>query len=250
MKRALGIALALAVLGSGAASQQPSPGPGGPPGAPRPEDPLARFLFPPELVMQQQRAIGLKPEQRTTITRVIQEFQTKVLDLQWQMQDETQRLTELLDKPTVDQTAALAQIDKLLAVERDVKRAHIVSTSAATGLPGSRSGRSSSHCQLGIVSPPSRVAYSSSERSTRNCAPGLSVRSASATDVSCRPSARATERGSGRDLIRNTPRYSGFRGRPNSWYVPIVVKPVARSTARAGGVAAVYGKTNERSARR
>src|SRR5213593_874640 len=118
MKRALGIALALAVLGSGAASQQPSPGPGGPPGAPRPEDPLARFLFPPELVMQQQRAIGLKPEQRTTITRVIQEFQTKMLD-------ETQRLTELLDKPTVDQTAALAQIDKLLAVERDVKRAHI-----------------------------------------------------------------------------------------------------------------------------
>src|SRR2546422_2730094 len=68
---------------------------------------------------------SLKPEQRTTITRVIQEFQTKVLDLQWQMQDETQRLTELLDKPTVDQTAALAQIDKLLAVERDVKRAHI-----------------------------------------------------------------------------------------------------------------------------
>src|SRR2546422_5941768 len=47
---------------------------------------------------------SLKPEQRTTITRVIQEFQTKVLDLQWQMQDETQRLTELLDKPTVDRS--------------------------------------------------------------------------------------------------------------------------------------------------
>ena len=131
MKRASSIAIALAVLASAAASQQPSPGPGGPPGppgapgAPRPEDPLARFLFPPELVMQQQRAIGLKPEQRTTITRAIQEFQTKVLDLQWQMQDETQRLTELLDKPAVDQTAALAQVDKLLAVERDVKRAHI-----------------------------------------------------------------------------------------------------------------------------
>lgn len=128
MKRVSGIVITLAVLASGAASQQPSPGPGGPPGAPgapRPEDPLARFLFPPELVMQQQRAIGLKPEQRTTITRAIQEFQTKVLDLQWQMQDETQRLTELLDKPAVDQAAALAQIDKLLAVERDVKRAHI-----------------------------------------------------------------------------------------------------------------------------
>ena len=123
MKRASGITIALAVLAAvGVLGQQPPGGPGGPP---HQEDPLARFLFPPELVMQQQRAIGLKPEQRSAITRAIQEFQTKVLDLQWQMQDETQRLTELLDKPAVDQAAALAQIDKLLAVERDVKRAHI-----------------------------------------------------------------------------------------------------------------------------
>jgi Spy/CpxP family protein refolding chaperone len=75
--------------------------------------------------MQQQRAIGLKPDQRTAITRAVHEFQGKVLDLQWQMQDETQHLTELLDKPSVDQAAALGQIDKVLAVEREVKRAHI-----------------------------------------------------------------------------------------------------------------------------
>lgn len=131
MKRASAFTIALAVLAAtGAPCQQPpgAPGgPGGPGGPPLPhqEDPLARFLFPPELVMQQQHAIGLKPEQRTAITRAIQEFQTKVLDLQWQMQDETQRLTGLLEKPTVDQGAALAQIDKVLAVEREVKRAHI-----------------------------------------------------------------------------------------------------------------------------
>ena len=127
MKRTTTITIALAVLATGVApGQQPPAGAGGPPAAaPRREDPLARFLFPPELVMQQQRAIGLKPEQRTSITRAIQEFQTKLLDLQWQMQDETQRFTELLDKPTVDQAGALAQLDKLLAVEREVKRAHI-----------------------------------------------------------------------------------------------------------------------------
>lgn len=119
MTRVLGVAIALTVLAVGAPAQQ-RPG-----GAPQPEDPIARFLFPPELVMQQQRAIGLKPEQRTTITRAIQEFQTKVLGLQWQMQEETQRLVELLDKPAVEQATVLAQIDKLLAVEREVKRAHI-----------------------------------------------------------------------------------------------------------------------------
>jgi Spy/CpxP family protein refolding chaperone len=127
MKRTATITIALAVLATvSAPGQQPPAGAGGPPAAaPHPDDPLGRFLFPPELVMQQQRAIGLKPEQRTNITRAIQEFQTKVLDLQWQMQDETQKLSEMLDRPTVDQAAALAQIDKLLAVEREVKRAHI-----------------------------------------------------------------------------------------------------------------------------
>jgi len=88
-------------------------------------DPLAQLLFPPELVMQQQRHIALRPEQRTSITRAMQELQARVLELQWQMQDESQRLGELLEKPTVDQTAALAQVDKVLNVEREVKRAHL-----------------------------------------------------------------------------------------------------------------------------
>jgi Spy/CpxP family protein refolding chaperone len=128
MKRAATITIALAVLATvRAPGQQPPGGAGAPPSAnPRAiEDALGRLLFPPELVMQQQRAIGLKPEQRTSITRVIAEFQTKLLDLQWQMQDESQKLTKLLDRPTVDQAAALAQVDKLLAVEREVKRAHL-----------------------------------------------------------------------------------------------------------------------------
>src|SRR5437899_9556609 len=40
--------------------------------------------------------------------------------------------------------------------------------------------RSRSHCQSGIVSPPRRVAYSSSERSPRNWDPGGNAWSASA----------------------------------------------------------------------
>jgi len=90
-----------------------------------PEDPLARILFPPELVMQHQQDIGLRPEQRAAITKAIQDFQSKVVDLQWRMQEQSQRLATLLDKPAVDQTAALAQVDEVLGVEREVKRAHI-----------------------------------------------------------------------------------------------------------------------------
>src|SRR5207247_847530 len=72
-----------------------------------PEDPLARILFPPELVMQHQQDIGLRPEQRAAITKAIQDFQSKVVDLQWRMQEQSQRLATLLDKPAIDQTAAL-----------------------------------------------------------------------------------------------------------------------------------------------
>jgi len=123
MKRALSVIVVLALLVvTSVQSQQPPGGPGSPP---HPDDPLSRYLFPPELVMQQQQAIGLKPEQRTAITRAIKDFQGKVLDLQWQMQEETGRFGELLDKPLLDQAAALAQLDKVLAVEREVKRAHI-----------------------------------------------------------------------------------------------------------------------------
>jgi Spy/CpxP family protein refolding chaperone len=109
------VALALFAVVAAGAQQPPQPA----------DDPLARVLFPPELVMQHQQDIGLRPEQRATITKAIQDFQTKVVDLQWRMQEQSQRLATLLEKPAVDQAAALAQVDEVLGVEREVKRAHI-----------------------------------------------------------------------------------------------------------------------------
>lgn len=114
------LTLAAVLLAAGGARAQQPQHPPHPP-----DEGFGRFLFPPELVMQQQRAIGLRPDQRTTITKAIQEFQSRVLDLQWRMQDQTQRLSELLDRPTVDQAAALAQVDEVLSVEREMKRAHL-----------------------------------------------------------------------------------------------------------------------------
>jgi len=90
------------------------------------EDALGRLLFTPDLVMQHQQDIGLRPEQRSAITKAIQELQTKAIDLQWKMQDQSQRLATLLQKPVVDQAAALAQLDEVLGAEREVKRAHVM----------------------------------------------------------------------------------------------------------------------------
>ena len=118
----LSLVLALTVFAIAAAAQQPTTPQ---PQPPQPDDPLARVLFPPELVMQHQQDIGLRAEQRAGITKAIQEFQTKVVDLQWRMQEQSQRLAALLGKPAVDQAAALAQVDEVLGVEREIKRAHM-----------------------------------------------------------------------------------------------------------------------------
>lgn len=91
----------------------------------QPGDPLERHLFPPELIMRHQQDIGLGAEQRTTITKAIQDFQAKTVEFQWRMEAETQKLGEMLSKPNADQTAVLQQLDQVLNIEREVKRAHI-----------------------------------------------------------------------------------------------------------------------------
>ena len=122
MKRLLTLIVALGLL---AAARAPAQQQMSPVAGPHQDDALERFLFPPELVMQQQRAIALKPEQRTAITQAIGDLHRTMVDLQWRIQDESQQLAELLGKPVVDQAAALAQVDRVLAVEREVKRAHL-----------------------------------------------------------------------------------------------------------------------------
>jgi Spy/CpxP family protein refolding chaperone len=90
-----------------------------------PDYAFAQHVFPPELVMQHQQKIGLRPDQREAITEAIQQLQAKVVELQWRMQDESQKLAEILQRPRVDEGDALAQVDRVLSVEREVKRAHM-----------------------------------------------------------------------------------------------------------------------------
>ena len=86
---------------------------------------FAKYLFPPELVMEHQQLIRLTPEQRTVVTQAIRDLQLKVVDLQWKMQDEAHKLTTLVEGPRVDEAQTLAQVDRVLGVEREIKRAHM-----------------------------------------------------------------------------------------------------------------------------
>lgn len=114
--------LALLILAMSLASaQQPAPPAPGQPGP----DPLGQSFFPPELVIQNQQAIGLTDEQKTYLKTEIRSAQLKFTDLQWKLQDEAEKMVALAQQPHVDETQALAQLEKVLSIEREVKRAQI-----------------------------------------------------------------------------------------------------------------------------
>ncbi len=89
------------------------------------EDPLFQTLFPPELIMQHRRAIGLNDEQRDAISRLISDLQGRVLGLQWELMAEVEELAAVTSPPRVDLDRAADQMNAVLDTERAVKQAHL-----------------------------------------------------------------------------------------------------------------------------
>jgi Spy/CpxP family protein refolding chaperone len=124
MRRSI-LALAL-VLGAASLAAQgpPSPAQRGPGQGPGPDE-WARNFFPPELVMQHQTEIGLQDAQRTALTTAITQAQAKFMDVQWKISAEAEKLSRLLQPSQVDETQVLEQVDRILTLERDVKKAQV-----------------------------------------------------------------------------------------------------------------------------
>jgi Spy/CpxP family protein refolding chaperone len=111
------------VLGAASlAAQGPPPGQRGP--GPGPDD-WGRNFFPPELVMQHQSEIGLQDSQRTALTSAVQQAQAKFMDVQWKLSAESEKMGRLLQSTQVDETQVLEQADRILALEREIKKAQI-----------------------------------------------------------------------------------------------------------------------------
>jgi Spy/CpxP family protein refolding chaperone len=91
-----------------------------------PDDPLRDVLFPPEAVMQHQQSLGLSEEQKNNLKAEVRQAQLKFTELQWTLQDEMERLAALLKQSNVDEKQAAAQLDKVLAAEREIKRAQLM----------------------------------------------------------------------------------------------------------------------------
>src|ERR1700726_3172201 len=86
------------------------------------QDPIVQSFFAPELVIQHQEAIGLSAERKDYFKTEIRQAQVKFTELQWKLQDEMEKLVSLARQPRVDESQPLAQLEKVLAAEREIKR--------------------------------------------------------------------------------------------------------------------------------
>ena len=75
--------------------------------------------------MQHQNALGLTEEQKGAIRGEIGKAQGRFLDIQWQLQAAVESLVALVKQPTADETEVMTRLDKVLTLERDIKRAQL-----------------------------------------------------------------------------------------------------------------------------
>ena len=89
------------------------------------DDAMDEHFFPPELVMKHQRKIDLTPEQRETIKTATLTAQATFTDVQWQLHDEMETMKDLVKENQVDEQRVLDQLETILNLEREIKRAHL-----------------------------------------------------------------------------------------------------------------------------
>jgi Spy/CpxP family protein refolding chaperone len=90
------------------------------------DDPIGENLIPPDLLLRHQQEIGLSADQREFIKTEVIRAQARFTDLQFQLAGEAEALVALVKQDRVDEQQTLAQLDKILALEREIKRAQFV----------------------------------------------------------------------------------------------------------------------------
>ena len=95
-----------------------------PPHPPNP-DPLAHLMFPPDMILGHARELNLSDEQKAFMRAEVQKATSTFQDLQWKLQDQAEQLHETMKSTSVNEQQALAQLDRVLDIEREIKRLHI-----------------------------------------------------------------------------------------------------------------------------
>lgn len=89
-----------------------------------PLDPLGDVMFPPDLILGHSREIMLTAEQKGFMRGEIQKTTNRFNELQWALHDSMEDLHQVLEASSVNDQQALGLLDKVLDIEREIKRLH------------------------------------------------------------------------------------------------------------------------------
>ncbi len=89
------------------------------------DDPIGRYLLPPDLIMSHSRELNLAEKQRAAIKSEVQKAQSKFIDMQWDMKEETEKMVRFLQQTPADEARILEQADKVMALEREIKKTQL-----------------------------------------------------------------------------------------------------------------------------
>ena len=88
-------------------------------------DLFANSLFSTDLIMAHQQTIGLSDAQRAAIRTLTLDAQKHFVPVQFQVAAEVEKLQELLDASPVNEAATLDAMDRVLVLEREIKREQV-----------------------------------------------------------------------------------------------------------------------------
>lgn len=89
------------------------------------DDPISRYLVPPDMIMTHSQQLNLADKQRAAIKSEVQKAQSKFIDWQWDMKEETEKMVRLLQQTPADEARILEQADKVMALEREIKKTQL-----------------------------------------------------------------------------------------------------------------------------
>ena len=85
---------------------------------------LAMGLYPPDIIMRHQQALGITDAQRGKMLKQVRAFQDEVAELQWNLQNEQQLMRQSLLQDEVDASVVMPRVERVLQMESAFKLAH------------------------------------------------------------------------------------------------------------------------------
>jgi Spy/CpxP family protein refolding chaperone len=84
-------------------------------------DSFRKNFYAPEMIMKNQSELNLSEEQRKHIIAASQDAQKNFTEWEWALKAENDKLKTMTATPKVDEAACLAQMEKILALEKQIK---------------------------------------------------------------------------------------------------------------------------------